>query len=71
MPGLIAFTSKTAARAALGYAADYGLQPEPIGHTRVYVLPSPSGQARGHWDLTPWQALAINVMSGHGNRSAL
>lgn len=70
-PGLIAFTSKTAARAALGYAANYGLQAAPIHQTRVYVLPSPSGQARGHWNLAPWQALATDLMSGHRNRSAL
>ena len=57
-PGLVAFTSKAAARAALGRAAVYGLQPETIGSTRLFVLPSPSGQARGHWDLAPWVALA-------------
>lgn len=57
-PGLVAFTSKAAARAALGRAAAYGLQPETIGSTRLFVLPSPSGQARGHWDLGPWVALA-------------
>ena len=57
-PALLAFTSKAAARAVLGRAADYGLQPERIGATRLFVLPSPSGQARGHWDLAPWQALA-------------
>ena len=57
-PGLVAFTSKAAARAALGRAAAYGLQPETIGSTHLFVLPSPSGQARGHWDLGPWVALA-------------
>ncbi|WP_243039492.1 mismatch-specific DNA-glycosylase [Dyella sedimenti] len=57
-PRLLAFTSKAAARAALGRQAPYGLQVERIGDTRLFVLPSPSGQARGHWDLGPWQALA-------------
>ncbi|WP_201314053.1 mismatch-specific DNA-glycosylase [Dyella sp. EPa41] len=57
-PGVLAFTSKAAARAALGRPAGYGLQAERIGETRLFVLPSPSGQARGHWDLAPWQALA-------------
>ena len=57
-PRLLAFTSKTAARAALGRPIiDYGLQPERIGATASYVLPSPSGQARGHWDPAPWRAL--------------
>jgi TDG/mug DNA glycosylase family protein len=57
-PRLLAFTSKNAARAALGHAVDYGWQDESIGMTGVFVLPSPSGQARGHWNLGPWQALA-------------
>ena len=56
-PRLLAFTSKNAARAALGHAAGYGLQHETIGSTRLFVLPSPSGQARGHWDLKPWLVL--------------
>lgn len=56
-PRLLAFTSKNAARAALGHAAGYGLQDELIGNTQLFVLPSPSGQARGHWDLAPWLAL--------------
>lgn len=56
-PGLLAFTSKNAARAALGHSADYGLQNELIGSTRLFVLPSPSGQARGHWRIDPWLAL--------------
>ncbi|MHB1058164.1 MAG: mismatch-specific DNA-glycosylase [Rhodanobacter sp.] len=56
-PRLLAFTSKNAARSALGHAAGYGLQDETIGSTRLFVLPSPSGQARGHWDIGPWRAL--------------
>ena len=58
-PRLLAFTSKNAARAALGRSiACYGLQPECLGPSRVFVLPSPSGQARGHWDIAPWRRLA-------------
>jgi TDG/mug DNA glycosylase family protein len=57
-PRLLAFTSKAAARAALGKPIGYGWQHERINDTRIYVLPSPSGQARGHWDMTPWQELA-------------
>lgn len=56
-PRVIAFTSKHAGRAALGRAVSHGLQDERFGATRVFVLPSPSGQARGHWDIGPWQAL--------------
>jgi len=57
-PRLLAFTSKNAARAALGHAVGYGLQRETIASTQLFVLPSPSGQARGHWDLAPWLALS-------------
>ena len=56
-PRLLAFTSKNAARAALGHAVGYGLQRETIAGTQLFVLPSPSGQARGHWDWAPWLAL--------------
>ncbi|HTV85943.1 MAG TPA: mismatch-specific DNA-glycosylase [Dyella sp.] len=57
-PGILALTSKNAARALLGRAAAYGLQGSSIGGTRLFVLPSPSGQARGHWQLEPWMVLA-------------
>ncbi|RUL65043.1 mismatch-specific DNA-glycosylase [Dyella dinghuensis] len=60
-PGALAFTSKNAARAVLGTDLHYGLQPQSLGTTRVYVLPSPSGQARGHWNLAPWQALSKDI----------
>lgn len=62
-PRLLAFTSKNAARIALGHAVDYGLQSERIRRTQLFVLPSPSGQARGHWDLRPWQCLAARCAS--------
>lgn len=58
-PHRIAFTSKNAARAVLArHISAYGQQPECIDTTRVFVLPSPSGQARGYWDLAPWLDLA-------------
>ncbi len=63
-PRLLAFTSKNAARAALGHAVDYGLQEETFGVTRLFVLPSPSGQARGHWNLQPWLALGVLYRAG-------
>ena len=65
-PRLLAFTSKTAARAALGRAITaYGVQPERLDTIEIHALPSPSGQARGHWDLEPWQQLALRF---HGLR---
>jgi len=57
-PCVLAFTSKAAARAALGRPVDaYGRQPERLGDTQVFVLPSPSGQARRHWNTEPWRQL--------------
>lgn len=60
-PRIIAFTSKNAARAGLALGSrnpGYGEQPVLIGPTRVFVLPSPSGQARGFWNVKPWHELA-------------
>ena len=69
-PRWLAFTSKHGARAALGRPVKvYGPQPERIGAARVVVLPSPSGQARGHWTIAPWQALA-DAVHGHGASGA-
>lgn len=67
-PSLLAFTSKNAARAALGRSVDYGLQNETIGSTRLFVLPSPSGQARGHWSIEPWLTLGDLHRTLHADR---
>ena len=60
-PAIVAFTSKTSARVALGRAADYGLQPETIGATRVYVCCSTSGRARRFWKPGVWEGLKALV----------
>lgn len=63
-PRIVAFTSKNAARAGLALGSrnlDYGEQTTTLAQTRVFVLPSPSGQARGFWDITPWRELARAV----------
>ncbi|HEY8465444.1 MAG TPA: mismatch-specific DNA-glycosylase [Solirubrobacterales bacterium] len=57
-PAWLAFTSKRAGRAVLGRSVEYGVQPERIGPTRCFVLPSPSGRARRWWDIEPWRELA-------------
>ncbi len=57
-PRMVAFTSKNAGRAVLGYQPDYGLQAETIGATQLFVLPSPSGLATKFFDVSHWQALA-------------
>jgi TDG/mug DNA glycosylase family protein len=67
-PDLVAFTSKTAARRALGLTdaapLAYGPAAAGFGLTPAWVLPSPSGAARAHWDPAPWHALAAVVASG-------
>lgn len=66
-PRIVAFTSKNAARAGLGGGLRelaYGEQDLVIAQSRVFVLPSPSGQARGFWDIAPWRHLAECTLSG-------
>jgi TDG/mug DNA glycosylase family protein len=60
-PGWIAFNGKKAAEAALGRPVGYGQQPERLGPTRVFVLPSSSGAARGFWDARYWHELAETI----------
>jgi TDG/mug DNA glycosylase family protein len=65
-PSIVAFTSKNAARAGLALGSrdvDYGVQAITIARTRVFVLTSPSGQARGFWDIKPWRDLAAVVQA--------
>lgn len=60
-PHILAFTSKNAARAGLAngtFNLAYGEQSEWLAGCRVFVLPSPSGQARGFWNIEPWRELA-------------
>lgn len=57
-PKVLAFTSKRAAQEFLGHPVPYGLLDEKIDDTLLFVLPSPSGTARRHWDLKPWRDLA-------------
>jgi TDG/mug DNA glycosylase family protein len=58
-PGALAFVGKRAAREVLGRKpGGYGEQEVRVGVSRVWILPSTSGAARGFWDIAPWQALA-------------
>jgi len=62
-PRVLAFTGKNAARHALGKAAivEYG----PLGVAGLcplWVLPSTSGAARGHYSIKPWAELARFVL---------
>lgn len=62
-PRILAFTSKHAGRSALGIGTDYGWQDTLWGRTRLFVLPSPSGQARRAWNPATWQILADAVLA--------
>ena len=57
-PAILAFTSLNGGRKVMGKNAAAGEQPERLGETRVFILPSPSPLADNHWDIKPWQALA-------------
>lgn len=62
-PRHLAFTSLKAGRSVLGPKAVAGEQPERLGATRIWLLPSPSPLAANHWDIAPWRALAGAVKS--------
>jgi TDG/mug DNA glycosylase family protein len=57
-PRILAFTGKRAAGEFVGHPVGYGLLAERTGDTRLFVLPSPSGAARGHWDIEHWRELS-------------
>lgn len=59
-PRFLAFTSLTAGRRFLRRGAGFGEQPETIGATRIWVLPSPSPAANWNWAANEswWRALA-------------
>jgi TDG/mug DNA glycosylase family protein len=60
-PRILAFTSLNAGRKVMGPRSVAGKQPERVGDTRVWILPSPSPLAANHWDIGPWRALAKSV----------
>jgi TDG/mug DNA glycosylase family protein len=60
-PRTIAFTSKKTASLFYGKPTGtllLGRQPSADDFPAVFVLPSPSGAASGHWTLQPWRELA-------------
>jgi TDG/mug DNA glycosylase family protein len=57
-PAILAFTSLNGGRKVTGPKAVVGEQPELMGDTRVFILPSPSPLAANHWDIKPWRDLA-------------
>jgi double-stranded uracil-DNA glycosylase len=60
-PGMLAFVGKRAAGEVLQKSVMYGDQELVIGTSRVWVVPSTSGAARGFWDIGPWRDLAATL----------
>jgi len=66
-PAILAFTAKRPAqvflRESFGLKGPpaYGLQPQRIGRTHLFVLPSTSGSGVRYWDIAPWRALKTLV----------
>ncbi len=60
-PRILAFNGLNAARGFLGRHVAAGLQPEHIGSTAIFVLPSTSGAARRYWKVAAWHDLAASV----------
>lgn len=62
-PRWLAFVGKRPAKVFFGVPRiELGAQPDcAFGATGIFVLPSPSGAARGHWDIAPWIELAQRV----------
>lgn len=66
-PAAIAFTSKNAARLFLGAPPVWGRQAVDWEGMALFVLPSPSGQARATFDISHWQAAADFVAARRGH----
>jgi TDG/mug DNA glycosylase family protein len=61
-PRYFCFNGKRAAREFFGRKqVSFGLQPEVVGDTRLFVAPSTSGAANKTWDPAPWRELAKRV----------
>jgi len=60
-PGMLAFNGKRAATAFLGRPVTYGVGPVLPDFPPIFVLPSTSGAASGHWDPHWWHLLARTV----------
>jgi TDG/mug DNA glycosylase family protein len=53
-PSIVCFNGKKAAEEFIGRSVFYGLQSENVGNTILFVAPSTSGAANGHWDENYW-----------------
>jgi TDG/mug DNA glycosylase family protein len=61
-PAIVAFNGKEAAKRVFRRKrVEFGIQPERIGASEVWVLPSTSNSANGDWDERHWFELAKRV----------
>jgi TDG/mug DNA glycosylase family protein len=64
VPRVIAFDSKFAASKFFGRKTiSYGLQPERLFESALFVVPSTSGRARNYFEIEHWRALSDHVRS--------
>ena len=64
-PRVVAFNGKRAGSVVLGIKSPcYGLQPDSLSPTAVFVLPSTSAAAKQHWDVGYWYELAAFLRGG-------
>lgn len=62
-PDVICFNGKKAAQVFYSkHDLVYGLQPERIGDSKVFVAPSTSAAATRYWDINYWKQLADCVL---------
>lgn len=70
-PRVLAFVGKRAAQEFFGRKQiDYGLQPDRVGDTAVWVLPSTSGAARRYWDPSIWHAMAAYLRQNNPTKDS-
>lgn len=60
-PRVLAFTSMTGGAKFFGHRRICGEQPEMIGRTKIWILPSTSPAAMNAWDAATWHKLAENL----------
>jgi TDG/mug DNA glycosylase family protein len=68
-PAAVAFDSKHAGKNFFRRASvNYGLQPETLFGAALFIVPSPSGRARGYWDTAPWMEVGEFVRQRRADR---
>jgi TDG/mug DNA glycosylase family protein len=60
-PRVVAFNGKRSASVALDRPVGYGRQSQRLAGAAVWVLSSTSTAARGYWDISVWQQLAVDA----------